>query len=265
MKRLFVLLFILLNISLFSQILELTSQNKVFVVQLSPTEKGVVAKVQGQWRLYNQDMQELVSFTLNVPENVYIYGCATDFDDDDNYEVFYWYYDDNYYYSTILKDLTTGENQLNKIGNSQYGYMPYAAPFYMDNQRYFSISKVSSSSYQVQESYLYRSGVEVQTDNNIVNSSSNNISNVSNFPNPITFDAKMPVNIEFELAKQQKVSLSIFNLKGQKVASILDNELLNAGYHSYGWIPQPGMSSGVYFYKIQSDNEKAIKKIIILK
>ena len=264
MKRLFVLLFILLNISLFSQILELTSQNKVFVVQLSPTEKGVVAKVQGQWRLYNQDMQELVSFTLNVPENVYIYGCATDFDDDDNYEVFYWYYDDNYYYTAILKDLTTGENQLDFTGNSQNGYFIYTPSFYLNNQRYYTVSKVASSDYQVQETYLYRSGVQVQTGNNVINSSGD-IENVSNYPNPITFDAKMPVNIEFELAKQKKVSLDIFNLKGQKVASILNDDLLNAGYHSYRWMPQPGMSSGVYFYKIQSDNEKAIKKIIILK
>ena len=131
-KVLFIFLF-LPALWLHSQILELTSQDRIFTVQISPTEYGVVAKINGQWKLINSEMETLVTFSLNAPSNLNIYGCAQDFDDDDNYEVFYWYYDENYHYTTILKDITTGETQIELTGNSQYSYMPYYAPFYMNN------------------------------------------------------------------------------------------------------------------------------------
>ena len=212
-KFLFIFLF-LPALLLHSQILELTSQGRIFTVQISPTEYGVVAKINGQWKLINSEMETLVTFSLNAPSNLNIYGCAQDFDDDDNYEVFYWYYDENYHYTTILKDITTGETQIELSGNSQYSYMPYYAPFYMNNQRYFTINKISSSDYSVVESYLYRSGVQVENSQNGIMAKTTSLNNVKNYPNPFVLHGKSPVTIEFNLTQPQNVSIDLYNIKG---------------------------------------------------
>jgi hypothetical protein len=59
------------------------------------------------------------------------------------------------------------------------------------------------------------------------------------------------------------VSISIYNVSGQLVERIL-NEDREAGNHSIPWRAQ-GMSSGIYFYKIEAGEYTAVKKCIILK
>ncbi|MBI3123791.1 MAG: T9SS type A sorting domain-containing protein [Ignavibacteriales bacterium] len=80
-----------------------------------------------------------------------------------------------------------------------------------------------------------------------------------NYPNPFNPSTK----ITFSLPKDGMTSLSVYNLLGEKVASLV-NEELQAGAHSYSF-DASRLSSGIYFYKLDSDQVSLTKKMILIK
>lgn len=106
-----------------------------------------------------------------------------------------------------------------------------------------------------------RFGIESTTD---VNEPISNIPDrydlYQNYPNPFNPSTV----IKFDLPENAKVSLKIFNLLGQEVLTVLDNESLNAGKYSKV-VNLSGLSSGVYFYKIETDKFTSIKKMVLMK
>lgn len=72
---------------------------------------------------------------------------------------------------------------------------------------------------------------------------------ISVYPNP--FNAE--VNIQFNLATSGDTEISVFDLFGRKVDTIID-EHLQAGEHQYTWRPE-GLASGLYFYTIISGSQ----------
>jgi len=85
-----------------------------------------------------------------------------------------------------------------------------------------------------------------------------------NYPNPFNSETI----ISFSLPKDCKVELPIYNIKGQLVKMLISHKL-GAGKHSIIWngTDKNGnpVSSGVYFYKIETDNYSKTKKAILLK
>jgi hypothetical protein len=85
-----------------------------------------------------------------------------------------------------------------------------------------------------------------------------------NFPNP--FNPK--TRIAFALPKTSKVSLEIYNILGQKVRTLL-NENMEAGYKSVEWDGTDdggvGVSSGVYLYKLKANEFSRVAKMTFLK
>lgn len=80
-----------------------------------------------------------------------------------------------------------------------------------------------------------------------------------NYPNPFN-----PTTvISFSISVASNTSLEIYNVLGQKVA-ILVNKELNAGSHKYQFNAS-NLSSGIYFYKLQSNNFTSIKKMMLIK
>ncbi len=86
-----------------------------------------------------------------------------------------------------------------------------------------------------------------------------------NYPNP--FNAE--TIIKYQIPKFSKVTLKIYNLMGQEVATLLDNEVKQAGFHTEKWnginkfnIP---VSSGIYFYVLTADRFISAKKMVYLK
>jgi len=59
------------------------------------------------------------------------------------------------------------------------------------------------------------------------------------------------------------VSLKIFNLIGQQVDELV-NENLSAGNYSFMWNASD-QTSGIYFYKLQTGNFVETKKMLLLK
>ena len=86
----------------------------------------------------------------------------------------------------------------------------------------------------------------------------------TNYPNPFN-----PVTtIPFSLPEKQNVTLTIYNILGQKVRTLV-NKVLNAGSHQYKWNGKNDngkqLSSGVYLYEIITNKLKITKKMILIK
>jgi chitinase len=80
-----------------------------------------------------------------------------------------------------------------------------------------------------------------------------------NYPNPFN----PTTTIEFSLATGVHVQLEIYNMIGEKIATLI-NENLNAGVHKVTW-DASGMSSGTYVYQLRSGEHLISKKMIMLK
>ncbi|MDH4035252.1 MAG: T9SS type A sorting domain-containing protein, partial [candidate division Zixibacteria bacterium] len=80
-----------------------------------------------------------------------------------------------------------------------------------------------------------------------------------NYPNPFN-----PLTeISFALPNAARVTLEIFNIMGQKVATVVDGSF-GAGHHSVTWNSGRN-ASGVYFYRLQADAFVDTKKMLLLK
>ncbi len=85
------------------------------------------------------------------------------------------------------------------------------------------------------------------------------------FPNPYNQSLQRnPVNILFQLNHAADTQIALFNIKGQKVVQIFQDNL-SAGEHQIAWQPT-NMSSGIYFYQL-SVNGKSVdfQKTIFIK
>ncbi len=80
-----------------------------------------------------------------------------------------------------------------------------------------------------------------------------------NFPNPFN----PATTISFDLPVQTYVSLKIYNIIGQEVTTIV-NEDMTAGSYSRIWNAS-SMSSGIYFYRLQTKSFTDTRKLILLK
>ncbi len=87
---------------------------------------------------------------------------------------------------------------------------------------------------------------------------------LQNYPNP--FNPK--ATIRFELPQATQVSLQIYDVSGRLIRTLL-NESKEAGYHSLIWdgTDEHGqtMSSGLYFYRIDTEGFSDTKSMILLK
>ena len=80
-----------------------------------------------------------------------------------------------------------------------------------------------------------------------------------NYPNPFNPSTK----ISFSLESAGKTTLTIYNILGQKVATLLSQEL-SAGNHEVNFNAS-NLSSGVYLYRLDSGDFTAVKKMMIMK
>ncbi|MFA7419267.1 MAG: T9SS type A sorting domain-containing protein [Melioribacteraceae bacterium] len=80
-----------------------------------------------------------------------------------------------------------------------------------------------------------------------------------NMPNPFN----PTTEIKFALPKVSNVELSIYNMLGEKVETLASG-MMNAGEHKVSF-NATNLSSGVYFYKLTTESNSSIKKMILMK
>ncbi len=85
-----------------------------------------------------------------------------------------------------------------------------------------------------------------------------------NYPNPFNPETR----IAFSTKENGPVSIDIFNVKGQKVRSLV-NENMEAGNHTVVWNGQNDngkkVASGLFFYRMKSGKYSSTKKMILMK
>jgi len=87
----------------------------------------------------------------------------------------------------------------------------------------------------------------------------NNYQLFSNYPNP--FNAQ--TTIRFGLPKASHVTLRVYDLLGQNVATLV-NKQMQTGYYQIVWNAN-NVSSGMYFYKIKAGEFTETRKMLLLK
>jgi hypothetical protein len=80
-----------------------------------------------------------------------------------------------------------------------------------------------------------------------------------NYPNPFNPSTK----INFSISKPGFVNLKVYDIAGKEVANLV-NEKLQTGIYSYEF-NAAGLSSGIYFYTLKTDNFTNTKKMVLVK
>jgi len=88
---------------------------------------------------------------------------------------------------------------------------------------------------------------------------------ISNYPNPFNPET----TIAFYIQQSGKVKLAVYNVKGQKVRTLL-NEIRAAGEQKLVWQGTDNagrkVSSGIYFIRLDIDEQKGQwRKIVLMK
>ncbi len=102
----------------------------------------------------------------------------------------------------------------------------------------------------------------VSTFNNL---SSDNITSLNgNYPNPFSYET----NIKFFINKTANVLIEIYNINGQKINTLINNQLA-AGNYNIKWNGQNNngkfVTDGIYFLKMKSGKFASTKKMILMK
>ncbi len=85
-----------------------------------------------------------------------------------------------------------------------------------------------------------------------------------NYPNPFN----PSTTIEFYLPKESQVTLSVYNITGQLVITLIDQKM-PSGYSEVVWDGQDNnnnnVSSGIYFYRLDAGDKTFTKRMLLLK
>jgi len=81
-----------------------------------------------------------------------------------------------------------------------------------------------------------------------------------NYPNPFNPQTKIP----FSLDREAKVSIHVFNVRGQAVAKLIDQKTFLPGAHEVQF-NAGNLPTGVYYYKLTSGLGHTVKKMMLIK
>ena len=82
---------------------------------------------------------------------------------------------------------------------------------------------------------------------------------LQNYPNPFN----PSTNIQFSISQTSFVTLEVLNVLGERVG-ILVSEELSVGTYNFNW-DASNLTSGIYFYKLQTEGYVETKKMVLLR
>jgi len=162
----------------------------------------------------------------------------------------YNYYTDNLIFDTFNEYIGISEGEIEfDIPADELWYAFFDIADNLNNPQYI---QGSARLYEYEES---------SNDNNVI---SNSTKLLDNYPNPFN----PTTTISYDLKNDLKVKLEIFNIKGQKVITLEDEEK-TVGHHNIVWngknSEENSVSSGIYFYKLDTENYSSVKKMVLMK
>ncbi len=80
-----------------------------------------------------------------------------------------------------------------------------------------------------------------------------------NYPNPFNPET----HFEFRIAKREFVSLKVFNMLGEEIATVVSEPLL-PGIYTRSW-EAPYIASGVYYYRLSAGSFTETRKMLLMK
>jgi hypothetical protein len=86
-----------------------------------------------------------------------------------------------------------------------------------------------------------------------------------NYPNPFNPET----NIKYRVDRNDNVSLNVYNISGEVIATLIDNRFHSAGTHEVKWNGRNKtgdfVASGVYFYRLTQGNNVSTKKMMLVR
>jgi len=86
-----------------------------------------------------------------------------------------------------------------------------------------------------------------------------------NYPNPFN----PATTIRFAIPEASSVRMEVYNMLGQRVATLIDGEHYTAGTYEAVWDARDDMgremSSGMYIYRISAGDYVSVKKMLLMK
>ena len=86
-----------------------------------------------------------------------------------------------------------------------------------------------------------------------------------NYPNPFNPNT----TIQYTIPINRKVSIKVYNITGQLVRTLIDNEMANAGTHKVVWNGKNNfgrtVSTGIYLYSLEWAGMKKVKRMTLVK
>lgn len=155
-----------------------------------------------------------------------------------------------------MADHSSGYRRVVRVGNSQSNNsVSYILP---GGTYYWSVQAIdgafAGSMFSPEKSVAVQT-TNVQEKNNLVQE----YKLLQNYPNPFN----PTTNISFLLPDGQNVKLTVYDMLGKEISTLLD-EYLPAGSHSVQF-DAASLPNGVYIYTLQTDRFRDSKKLILLK
>ena len=197
-----------------------------------------------------------------APEFNWLISPEMQLDYDDYFLKFFLWYDNTYESKLhILVDDGT------KGWTSILDYEGTEPNNHFDSEIELSLSAYHNQTIRIAFVYEWNDGMEVALDD-ITITSPTNIQNPSmpaftsleqNYPNP--FNPSTIIN--FTIIEQSNVNLSIYNMNGQLINTLLNN-VKEPGNYSVNY-KAIGLSAGIYYYTLETNSGMISKKMILIK
>lgn len=214
------------------------------------------------YRFYNDPQScpelEYVFFNFEVPDSVIWQICPIDFN---------WFKGVGFtfyqYYNLFNKSLESKVFQYVEVINQDTIWAPLGFPSFTITAK--AIGKVNQLIHGSGYYELYGAIINGQiygtiTDVNEDNRSPETLNFVLNiYPNPFNNQTTVAFTLPFE----QKVTIAVFNILGEKVISIAD-QIFSSGNHSIK-LNLSGFTSGLYLLLFKSEYFEETKKLVLIK
>lgn len=203
---------------------------------------------QQEWiSIYNGtggDFDIATSVKADAKGDIYVTGYSYDFDTKENY--------------ATVKYNSAGDEQWVEIFNGESNGSDIASSLISDvNDNIY----VTGYSYDGPNSIDYVTFKYSQTVgiNQISNSVAGGYELMQNFPNPFNPVTK----IRYEIPNSNFVSLKVFDISGKEV-SVLVNRIQSPGSYEVSF-DASDLTSGIYYYRLETKNFSASKKMLLIK